>query len=955
MKLIMTFFIQLSSLYGQDTGKISTLVVDSSTKEALIGANVLVKNTDFGGSTDIDGTTSITILPGNYTVVVTYIGYNVKTVNNVKVELGETTNLKVELKQSVIEVDEVNVSVKLNSSTSVSVLKERKNSDKIVDIVSSELISKSGDSNAAEAFRRVTGVSVVGGKFVYVRGLGDRYTNTQVNNSPIPSPEPEKRTVPLNLFSTSIIESISAIKTFTPDMPGTFAGGTVQIKTKAYPDRMIVDLKTSVSDNSNFRLDNPYQVSFIGKNDIWGYDNGHRELPQEIPKTEMINRFKPIGDMPLKSWFQKLGELGGSFNSDYKLKEKQIIQPLSIGLDLGNKFKAGKNIEYGFFLNSGFKNNVTNRDEQFNRYSSNDSNTLNKFINIINNKSGYNTQSTFGFSTGVKYKDSHEIKLYNLYTHSSKNETFQGVGSNTNIDDGLFIKHYYVEKSIYNTTLTGAHRIKRTENFNSKIDWKINSGHSTLYEPDTKFHNYYKNEKTNSFILETSSSKAGNRDFTNGIDKNRNYDINYSLSNNDASKEIKLGVSYQNKNRTFKKRSFYYDHSRAWTKDILEISENDQFGSSFASTNMFSENNDGLLLLEVTDGAARNAYDADENYYAGYLMTKLPLSISRYKLEFLGGLRIENYLLDLSPYNPVTGSEFFNPIIQQVVNVQKDETDIFPSLNLKYSNKENFQLRASYTSTVARGEFREIAPFAYQEFYGGDVAIGFPGLKTSRIRNYDLRYEKYLGAGEIASVSLFHKNFDKPIESALIAGANGYFYKMAQNANSATTSGFEFDLRKRLPLIPLTKGSIVFSSNITISDSKITPIDTVEFYNGAKFPNAILDGDRSLQGHSKYLVNIGIDMSLNGYGEISLYFNTYSKRISKVGAGSVGNEYEYPFNSLNFSAKKFSGPLSLSIKIKNLLNSTYTFGVENSRGQLFTTREYNPGVSFNLGIHYKIK
>ena len=133
---------------------------------------------------------------------------------------------------------------------------------------------KSGDSNAAEAFRRVTGVSVVGGKFVYVRGLGDRYTNTQVNNSPIPSPEPEKRTVPLNLFSTSIIESISAIKTFTPDMPGTFAGGTVQVKTKAYPDRMILDLKTGMSYNSNFRQENPYQVSFIGKNDIWGYDNG---------------------------------------------------------------------------------------------------------------------------------------------------------------------------------------------------------------------------------------------------------------------------------------------------------------------------------------------------------------------------------------------------------------------------------------------------------------------------------------------------------------------------------------------------------------------------------------------------------------------------------------------------------------------------------------------------------
>ena len=113
-------------------------------------------------------------------------------------------------------------------------------------------------------------------------------------------------------------------------------------------------------------------------------------------------------------------------------------------------------------------------------------------------------------------------------------------------------------------------------------------------------------------------------------------------------------------------------------------------------------------------------------------MTKLPLSIFRYNLEFLGGLRIENYLLDLSPYNPVTGSKFFNPIIQQVVNVQKDETDIFPSLNLKYSNKENFQLRASYSSTIARGEFREIAPFAYQEFYGGDVAIGFPGLKTSK-------------------------------------------------------------------------------------------------------------------------------------------------------------------------------------------------------------------------------
>lgn len=948
-------------LYGaENTAKITGRVIDQKTGEPLIGANVIVKGTSFGAATDLDGNYYISGMPvGVCHILVSYVGYETREIMNVSVVANKLNRLNTALISSVVNLDEVVVESRAKANSDAFVLAEQQHSDKIQDGVSADQISRSGDGNAADAVRRITGVSVQEGKYVSVRGLSDRYVSTAMNGVPLPSPEPEKKSVPLDLFTAGILESITAYKTYTPDLPGVFAGGAVNIKTKAYPDSRIFNAKFGLSGKTSL-LNAEYMTGTISGTDYFGFDDGTRAIPAMIPGDNMLSKWSPLPGYSFSEWKAQLGEYGQSFKTDFTLQSAGIGQPLSLGLNYGNRYIVTDDFEYGFYTNLNFSNEYVYKKEIYRRYAVSDSDILSR-TDINNKKSGYATNLSLSASTGLKLKNKHKIKLYGLYTHNSESSLTFGQGRTPNLDEkGIYIREYFVEKSILNGTLTGDHVF--TDIQNSRLEWAFNAGVSTLSEPDVKSHNYKYIASGDYYEIARSSAKAGQRYFTEGYDRNANADINYKTSLYDKFNErytIKIGGRLQYKDRNFSKRNFYHEYSDgAWPADLIRV-EGNAFGAVFRDSNFVSSPDEaGLILLESTDMASRNAYWANEFISAAYVMAEVPLGLNRWsilnKFRFIGGFRYEYYGLNLIPYNPVTGLQYTSPLIEEgrmPVESNINEHDILPSLNLRYEIIPSMKIRLSYSKTVARAEFREIAPFEFQQFYGGSAVVGYPFLKTTDIHNYDIRYEWHHGTGELLAVGVFFKDFINPIEISQIETADES-YLTYQNAISASTQGMEIDLRNNLGLIDPAKGRLLAMFNTTLSLSKVRADEMITLFNGVRIRNNSSTLNRPLQGQSNIMLNAGLSYTDFKGCSAAIAYNTYSRRLSALGSGSVPNEYELPFHSLNMTLSKKVRNIKFNFKTSNLLNSEIRFGIYDAERNFYATRSYRPGIGYSLSIQY---
>ncbi|MCF7824952.1 MAG: carboxypeptidase-like regulatory domain-containing protein [Candidatus Marinimicrobia bacterium] len=964
--------------HAQPGGSLQGIVRDSETGEGLIGANVIISESSLGSATDFNGFYELRdIQPGTYTIRVSYIGYELKTLANVGIVNGVSRNLDIDLSAEAISGESVIVHAETDKGSTLSSLQDRQKSSNMQNSVSSEEMSKSGDSNAAEALKRLPGVSVMDGKFPIVRGMGERYTSTQMNSAPIPSPEPDKKSVPLDLFPSALLESIVALKTFTPDLPGVFAGGSINIKTKAYPDERLIHLKISVSDESTLHQGLPFYRTYSGKTDFFGYDDGSRALSSKIPKGQILSpatNYRPAG-MSIIEWYGLIGDYGRSANPTFVNFQTDPLKPMSIGFDLGDRYEVNQNLEYGFFTNLVFKNNYDQQDMESAQFAINtgeqgDELYLQPYTDRTDHISEYKTNIGANVSAGLKYKDAHKIKFQRIYTHTSSDKHTISNGYTPNIESGIFISNHYIEKTISNYSLSGsssfiigpAHR----------LEWNLNRGNSTRYEPDHATHNYsVKNlyAETDSaityYVIDRQAQKIGYRDYTDGSDQNTSFDVNYELKIPLSLKydlTFKTGTRIQNKSRNFEKRSFAISNSSSssWKDSVLNIYPDMEFGESFAPDNFFAldtstgEWTHGLLMLDETSKNAFNGYSAGEDTRAYFLMASLPILMNDgWSLNFEGGARYEDYRMDLDSYNPITEVPA-TTIYGEPAKARLRQQVVLPSLNLIYKFGDELILRSAYSETVGRPEFRELAPMAYQEFYQSEVAIGYPFLKNAEVKNYDLRSEWYPSASELISVGFFYKRFKNPIEISMISTPD-LDYKTFQNAKVAETLGMELEFRKKLP-IPLTMGFGSVSMNSTISESEVTVNDTVYLFNGTSYANSASTSRRPLQGQSRVMFNAAVDYrSPSGY-TLAVSYNTFTKRISSVGVGEVGDIFEFPFQSLNMTAGKKLGAFNVSLKMNNLLNSQVRFGhIEKSTGDLKLRKVYSPGLSFSLGVKYQLQ
>lgn len=951
LTLLVTLVFNIS-LFAQEKGQITGVVVDGDLGESMIGANVFIDGTNYGGATDIEGRYTISGVPaGNYTLIFSMIGYAKKTVTDVVVKPGENTKVDMVLSMETIETEEVVVTAKSLQDSEAGLLIKRQKSTTVSDAISAEQISRSGGGNAAEAVKQIVGASVVDGKQVYVRGLGDRYTSTQLNGAEIPSVDPYKRSGSIDLIPSSLVENIQAVKSFTPDKPGDFSGGAVDIKTKDFPEKFNLNFSASTTYNSNATFNDDFIGVYSSKTDYLGYDDGSRDIPSEIGALLEIDAGAAVKNDTLA---RHIDQTTKAFNSDFGVFNEAPPLNQSYSLSIGNQVDfLGK--PFGFIASISYKNNFSGYSNgEYNRWDRGVADPNKTQLETILDFNEQYTSHEVLWGTVLKgsYKltPEHILSANILINQNGENAASFLSGSYPYDTDSKntwqAITHHYTERSLKSYQLSGQHYFNGLADL--KMDWKANYMLSNQDEPDLRY--FYRIITPDSNYI-VKSNLNPERYFRYTDENQQGGELNFSLpfdflSNKQST--FKFGGSYSNKEREFRERGFAYQPKtklsgalRQVNGDIESFFSDEILGWTGQDTITFggntSINNEIGVYVEESVRDASN-YDGEREISAFYGMFDVPFSVKSVgEFRVITGARYESTLMNVVNF------------LDSTANI--DTRDLLPSLSLVYSPMPSMNVRASYGKTLARPTFREISPFENFEFNGGNSFRGNTNLDRTLIDNYDLRWEWYTGSGEILAVSGFYKIFKDPIVTKITDAVN-LLYSW-ENVPEATVYGVEFEVRERLDILHESLRNFLIGANVSFINSKVD-IDQAELERIKVYePDA--SSTRQFQGQSPYIINANInyDDYENGFSA-SLYYNVFGRRLTAVGSAGAPDVFEEPFHLLNMSiSKSLIYNLTLDVAVNNILNSKET-KLQEFKGEEYIYTSHNNGTSVTFGLKYSL-
>lgn len=846
----------------------------------LPGVPVEVVGTSQVVYTDVDGRFSVEISPGPHELRVTLDGYSEKTI---RVDVGDTRNLTVDVGLSMARFAETIVvtgaaPVDALVSSAAAQLVERKNAQVVSDNMGGEEMKANADGDAAAAMQRVTGLSVVDNQYVFVRGLGERYSNTTLNGAVLPTTEPDKKVVPLDLFPSALLSSVSVVKSYTPDRSAEFAGGLVEVVSLKFPRQMVADFSWSYGQNSLTTGDVP---GYAGGGGDWrGYDDGTRGLPSAVPNRKVIRGGIYTPDVGvLGSDIERIGE---SFRNNWNLSTRSAKPNQSGSATLGGRI--GKLGLLGSYSQS-YKEQFNDEQQIFYRAGSEG---LSEFSNYDLQYATRRASIGGVANVSLQFTPNQRLTWENFYSHSGKDEarTFEGFNSDVN----TVIRNtrlFWVEEELLSTGVTGEHFFSRMAN--ARIDWRATRSAATRNEPDLREVLYERNAGT--FVL-SDESQSGLRMFNDLNDDTTDVAANASFHGtmNALPVQFKFGGQYVERTRDFSSRRFRFVPLS--TKGVTLSAEPE---SIFTAANIGPK----YELKEET--RATDAYAARQDTTSFYAMADMAVTA---RARFILGARVEQFDQQVDTFD-LFDFEGDPDIIRASIK----ETDIFPGVNLVYSLRSNQNLRASFSQTVNRPEFRELAPFEFTDVVGGRAVAGNPDLRRALIQNYDLRYEVFPGGEEVLSAGFFLKRFSDPIER--IVEPTSQLRTSFTNAESATNLGFELEGRKRMG------DHFSVGANYTWVDSSITLSQAA-----AQVQTSL---ERPLSGQSKNLLNL-LGEVRGGDWSARVLYNFFGERISDVGSLGLPDIIEDSRGTLDVivSGRLFDR-LSVRLSADNLTDEAYEF------------------------------
>jgi len=944
---LISFFLPFALI--SQTGKIAGKVIDAKSGETLPGATVLLQGTAQGAATDLDGNYTINaIQPGTYTVVCRFISYANKAIGGIIVKPGEVTHVNFSLDEPTGDtLTIVTVTATLDKENISTMLIMQKNNISVSDGVSAETIKKTPDRNTSDVLKRVSGASIQDNRFAIIRGLSDRYNAAFINGAPLPSSESDRKAFAFDIFPANILDNLIIIKTATPDLPGDFAGGIIQINTKSIPvqNQQFISLSGSwntLTTNKDFLYNTPTKTSWLG------LDDGSRDIPDDIPTTAQL---KATTNNDLKSDYAK------KMLFDWKHNKKKAAPTGNFQYSIARNEKLFKR-DFGVLFALSYQSNPSINFQDRYEWDDYDTGSV-KTMSFRDEIYAQNVLSSGLLNVSYKFSDNHQISSKSLVSTNSTNQITKRSGSrNTNDPEpnlDMSSVQMFTSNLFKTTQLAGDHFLPK-----AKIKAKWVAGYSQVNRnvPAMLQSVYSYDYNTKSYVASVSDQEnpqeGGNMfwSYTAENIKSFRYDLSRPFNLKNFKTEIRVGGYHQQRGRDFDVRSFKFGRYRKGSSikfdtDLLMLEHDEIFtlpymGNMGDSTSPYSG---GFKLNEVTK--VSDSYTALSNLHAGYLMFDNRIFE---KHRVIWGARVESY------------QQKFN-YIESGSNIEKFEdttvVDILPSVNYIFSVSHKINIRASYYRTVSRPEFRELAPFAFYNFVQLNIWSGDPNLKRALIDNYDLRFEWFPGASQILSVTGFYKKFLNPIEAVQRTGVSGDPELYFTNATRVTNIGGELEYRINLGFISKDTDyvfdNLTLYSNLAIIKSRVDTTGII----GAQI--------RPLQGQSPYIINGGVNYSLPKLGlSFSASYNVVGPRIFVVGNVQEPHVWEKERHVLDFQlAKTFLKKQNLEMKlnVRDLLannqvfyqdinkNGKYDKGLD-SKDNIVRSIYFGPSYSVNLSFRF---
>lgn len=916
-----------------EPGIIVGRLVNADDGTAVAGARLFISGIAGDTRSANDGSFRVEVPPGEYSVSVLHSGFNTLTEDGVIVEEAGEVDLEFTVTPAGSELPEFVVVVPHISGSLASVLEERREDVSVANILGAEQISKAGDSDAASALKRVTGLTLVGGRFIFVRGLGERYSSTLLNGANVPSPNPTRRVVPLDLFPAGIIDSIAVQKSFTADMPAEFGGGTVQLRTKNVPEAPFLNLEVKLGYND--QTSGKQGISYRGGDDDWtGYDDGSREMSAELmeaiadgTRLREFNRFTGVGFTQ-----EELETIGKSLNVNYDVQQKDIPLNRGFGLAGGTRWDIHQGFAIGFLGALDYDDKWLTTVQQRTDFvvSGDELVPENDYTYFI---SGRSIDLSGFWTMGAEITENHRLtwNWMQLRNTTDKTQRQQGFNKDAEGGDVQFTELEWLERQLISNQFLGQHVIPQL--WDLSIDWDITSATAETDEPDTRAYRYDPDTLTESeddliFSLRNDSNQRRWGQLEDTSDS-WNLNITQPLRFFDRLETtLKLGLSSVEKDRDSSIRRFAFQ-SKGPISGNVDLRRNPSVEKI-----IFDQTIDprGWQLNEVT--IATDAYQADQTIDSRYVSADFLLDEW---LRLGAGIRKE------TSEQSVTTFDLFDPDNNPVLS-ELDTDDQFVSFNstLIFGNH---QLRAGYGETTNRPDFKELSPALYKDPFLDRFVKGNPDLIPSYITNYDLRWDWYFDQGEFVSVGAFYKEFEDPIENVILAGAAQI--TTFDNAESAENLGLEFEFYTKLDFIGQWWGNSeswerwYINTNYAWIDSEIT----LNERNSAVQTSQT----RPLQGQSPYVWNfqLGYDDIDHGINAALLY-NVFGERIVDVGTNGAPDIYQQPRPILDFVySQKFKDHWKVKFRARNLLNAE----VEITQGDK-TRRGFTVGRDYQLSLEW---
>lgn len=906
------------------TGRVIGRVINASSAAPVAQAQVFVAGTNVGTLSDLNGRYVMGAVPaGSVDITVQNIGFATKTVTGVVVTAGEVTTLDISIEESAVEIVGLTVSAEREAGSSANLLDQRRTAPSLVEAVGAAEISRRPDSDAADVAKRMTGVTVAEGKYVYVRGLGERYSQTSLNGSSLPSPEPEREVVPLDLFPAGFLESLQTQKSYTPDLPADFSGGSVQIKTKDFPNRFTVRLGVGSSFNSLSQFQDDFLSYSGGGRDWLGLDDGTRGQPAAI---EQIMGGVRSGER-LPSDPAQLVEIGESLRS-----AGRTFTPVAGSTPLNRSFDAsiggGRGIfdegEIGFFVAGTYSDNYTIRpDENERKWRAEAFEEPTAEISTPNVDYDFQ-RGTRAVSWGTignftfKPNPNQKVSLRTTVNLNTDNEARTFLGQNDEDIGGLIRNERarFVERLMLWSQLSGEH----LSILDSRIDWRMSLARAQRDEPFMQETIYLQEPLTGEFLL-LDFTESARYFFSELVDDDVSAALDWSfpfqLSGREAS--IKFGGAYRNRTRDFGARRLNWNFLGTTIEDLdTALDQGSVVSTAPDELNEFR-------IDEVVEPG--DVYGADDERTGGYLMFTLPVSS---KLEAILGARVESYKLGL-----VSRGNALNDI---------DQTDFAPSLNLTYSVSDNLKVRGAASRTLDRPEFRELAPFQFTEATSLRQLVGNPSLTPAEIVSGDLRMDWFPGPGEMISFGGFMKLMDSPIEQVFIAAASSAF--SFQNAVDAQVLGLEFDVQLQGRRFARALENFSFQSNLSLITSEVN-VEAGGIYQPTNL-------QRPLEGQAPYVLNTGVNYIAPSGFEAGVFYNRFGERLTAAGGTGLPDIFEQPRHALDLTvAFPLVRGARAKVKATNLLDQDFVF-MQSANGFDRVQRQFSVGRTLSVGLSWEL-